>query len=357
MHEACQRRAAGRDAAPTRRHSPRFSDRVEAIKVLLPELTNVPELADRFLREIKVLATLEHPHIAALRTAQRIDNQLVMVMELVEGVTVEEKLKNGPLPVDQAVDIIAQVLSALNYAHARGVIHRDIKPANMMVTEGGVVKLMDFGIAKAAGDRKLTMTGTTLGSLFYMSPEQIKGVDLDPRSDLYSLGVSLYEMVTGARPFKGDSDFSIMSAHLETPPVPPVEVDPRLPAALNEIILMSIVKDPAKRFQSATAFGAAIASVGGHVPAPSRGQAATDEGGGSRSVRARDGSAAQRFQPSRAVYGSGGGSACAGFGGGCHPGPQVAAHTSRGEPRLHAAGIAPGGVHRAAARAVAARAD
>jgi serine/threonine-protein kinase len=243
-----------------------ISDRVEAIKVLLPELTNVPELADRFLREIKVLATLEHPHIAALRTAQRIDNQLVMVMELVEGVTVEDKLKGGPLPVDQAVDIIAQVLSALSYAHARGVIHRDIKPANMMVTEGGVVKLMDFGIAKAAGDRKLTMTGTTLGSLFYMSPEQIKGVDLDQRSDLYSLGVALYEMVTGARPFKGDSDFSIMSAHLETQAVPPIEVDPRLPAALNEIILMSIVKDPAKRFQSAAAFGAAIASVGGRVP-------------------------------------------------------------------------------------------
>lgn len=243
-----------------------ISDRVEAIKVLLPELTNVPELADRFLREIKVLATLEHPHIAALRTAQRIDNQLVMVMELVEGVTVEDKLKGGPLPVDQATDIVAQVLSALSYAHARGVIHRDIKPANMMVTEGGVVKLMDFGIAKAAGDRKLTMTGTTLGSLFYMSPEQIKGGELDPRSDLYSLGVSLYEMVVGARPFKGDSDFSIMSAHLETQPVPPVEVDPRLPAALNEIILMSIVKDPAKRFQSAAAFGAAIASVGGRVP-------------------------------------------------------------------------------------------
>ncbi len=244
-----------------------ISDRVEAIKILLPELTNVPELADRFLREIKVLATLEHPHIAALRTAQRIDNQLVMVMELVEGVTVEDKLKNGPLPVDQAVDIVAQVLSALSYAHARGVIHRDIKPANMMVTEGGVVKLMDFGIAKAAGDRKLTMTGTTLGSLFYMSPEQIKGGDLDPRSDLYSLGVSLYEMVTGARPFKGDSDFSIMSAHLEMQPVPPVEVDPRMPAALNEIILMSIAKDPAKRFQTAAAFGAAIASVGGRVPA------------------------------------------------------------------------------------------
>ncbi|HSW49762.1 MAG TPA: serine/threonine-protein kinase [Bryobacteraceae bacterium] len=244
-----------------------ISDRVEAMKVLLPDLANVPELADRFVREIKVLATLDHPGIAALRTAQRIDNQLVMIMELVEGTTLEDRLKTGPLPVAEAMSCVSQVLSALSYAHARGVIHRDIKPANMMVTEGGVVKLMDFGIAKAAGDRKLTMTGTTMGSLYYMSPEQIKGGELDARSDLYSLGVSMYELVTGARPFRGDSDFSIMSAHLEKEPVPPVEVDPRLPADLNEIILMSIAKDPAKRFQSADAFAGAIRSVSGIPPA------------------------------------------------------------------------------------------
>ncbi|MFB3776372.1 MAG: serine/threonine-protein kinase [Bryobacteraceae bacterium] len=244
-----------------------ISDRVEAMKVLLPDLANVPELADRFVREIKVLATLDHPGIAALRTAQRIDNQLVMIMELVEGTTLEDRLKTGPLPAAEALNYISQVLSALSYAHARGVIHRDIKPANMMVTEGGVVKLMDFGIAKAAGDRKLTMTGTTMGSLYYMSPEQIKGGELDARSDLYSLGVSMYELVTGARPFHGDSDFSIMSAHLEKEPVPPVEVDPKLPAELNEIILMAIAKDPAKRFQSADAFGAAVRSVAGLPPA------------------------------------------------------------------------------------------
>ena len=246
-----------------------ISDRVEAMKVLLPDLANVPELADRFMREIKVLAGLEHPNIAALRTAQRIDNQLVMVMELVEGVTLQDRLEQGRLPVPEALEYIAQVLSALSYAHARGVIHRDIKPANMMVTAGGAVKLMDFGIAKAAGDRKLTMTGTTMGSLYYMSPEQIKGAaSWIARSDLYSFGVSLYELVTGARPFHGDSDFSIMSAHLESEPVPPIDVDPQLPAALNEIILLSIAKDPAKRFQSADAFRSALGSVSGGAPVP-----------------------------------------------------------------------------------------
>ena len=245
-----------------------ISDRVEAMKVLLPDLSGVPELADRFLREIKVLAGLDHPNIAALRTAQRIDNQLVMVMELVDGFTLEDRLKTGPIPVAEALDYATQALSALSYAHARGVIHRDIKPANIMVTPEALVKLMDFGIAKAAGDRKLTMTGTTLGSLYYMSPEQIRAGEPDARSDLYSFGVSLYELVTGARPFRGDSDFSIMSAHLEKQPVPPIEVDPKLPPALNEIILMSIAKDPAKRFQSAAAFQSAIQSLGGSRPAP-----------------------------------------------------------------------------------------
>jgi len=247
-----------------------ISDRIEAMKVLLPDLANVPELADRFMREIKVLAGLEHPNIAALRTAQRVDNQLIMVMELVEGVTLQDRLEQGRLPVSEALDYSAQVLSALSYAHARGVIHRDIKPANMMVTAGGTVKLMDFGIAKAAGDRKLTMTGTTLGSLYYMSPEQIRGGELDPRSDLYSFGISLYEIVTGARPFHGDSDFSLMTAHLQAEPVPPIDVDPQLPAALNEIILLSIAKDPAKRFQSADAFRSALGSVSGGAPAPPR---------------------------------------------------------------------------------------
>ncbi|HUS07374.1 MAG TPA: protein kinase [Bryobacteraceae bacterium] len=240
-----------------------ISERVEAMKVLLPNLESDPELADRFMREIKVQASLDHPNIAGLHTAQRVGNQLIMIMEYVEGSTLESILHQGRLPIAQGVEYVRQVLSALSYAHARGIIHRDIKPANMMVTGDGAVKLMDFGIAKMAADRKLTQTGRTVGSLYYMSPEQINGaVDLDPRSDLYSLGVSLYEILTGTRPFLGDSDYSIMAAHLNSVPVPPIQIDPRLPAALNEIILMAISRDPAQRFQTADAFRAALGSVG-----------------------------------------------------------------------------------------------
>jgi len=244
-----------------------ISDRVEAMKVLLPDLQGDAELADWFMREIKVQASLDHPNIAALHTALRLDNQLLMLMEYVEGVTIEAVLRSGRIPIDKAIDYTAQVLSALSYAHARGVVHRDLKPANMIITASGVVKLMDFGIAKMAADRKLTQTGRTVGSLYYMSPEQIKGAaDLDPRSDLYSLGISLYEMVTGSRPFQGDSEYSIMAAHLQTNPPPPIQVDPNLPPAVSDIILMSLEKDPAQRFQTADAFRAALLSVRGSAP-------------------------------------------------------------------------------------------
>ena len=239
-----------------------LSDRIEAMKVLLPDLEGNPGLADRFMREIKVQASLDHPNIAALHTALRIENQLVMLMEYVEGVTLDKMMESGPVSIDKAVDYISQVLSALAYAHARGVVHRDLKPANMMIMPNGVVKLMDFGIAKMTVDRKLTQTGSTVGSLYYMSPEQIKGAaDLDPRSDLYSIGVSLYEVVTGVRPFQGDSEYSIMAAHLQKDPPPPIQISPSLPAGLNEIILQVLEKEPAKRFQTADAFRNALLYV------------------------------------------------------------------------------------------------
>jgi eukaryotic-like serine/threonine-protein kinase len=238
-----------------------ITDRVEAMKVLLPDLAGRQELAARFQREIKLMASLNHPNIAALRTAFTADNQLYMVMEYVEGVTLADKLEKGAIPVNDAVNYISQVLSAVGYAHQQHIIHRDIKPANMMLTPQGVVKLMDFGIARAGEERSLTMTGTTMGSLSYMSPEQVKGEATDARSDLYSVGVSLYEFVTGQRPFTASSDYSIMAAHVKEAPKPPVDLHPGLPPALNEIILMAIAKDPALRFQSAEAFRNALSSV------------------------------------------------------------------------------------------------
>ena len=243
-----------------------ITDRIEAMKVLLPDLEGQEEVAARFLREIKLLAALNHPNIASLHTALTINNQLVMIMEYVEGTTLSSRLTNGAIPVSDALNYTDQVLNALNYAHQQRVIHRDIKPANMMLTPEGVVKLMDFGIARTDQEpAKLTAPGTTLGSINYMSPEQVKGASIDERSDLYSVGISLYEMVTGEKPFHGDSNFSIMAAHIQQTPTPPVQLQPHLPNGLNEIILTSIAKTPEERFQSADAFRNAIKSILGNL--------------------------------------------------------------------------------------------
>jgi eukaryotic-like serine/threonine-protein kinase len=238
-----------------------IADRVEAMKVLLPDLAGRQDLAARFLREIKVLAALNHPNIAALRTALTAGNQLVMIMEYVEGQSLAERLVHGPIATPDALSYIDQVLDALTYAHGRGVVHRDIKPANMMLTASGVVKLTDFGIARSTTDETITVAGTTTGSLSYMAPEQINGDPSDARSDLYSVGISLYEMVTGQRPFRADNDFHVMLAHLKEEPRPPLELQPSLPPALNGIILRAIAKHPGARFQSAHEFREALAGV------------------------------------------------------------------------------------------------
>jgi eukaryotic-like serine/threonine-protein kinase len=238
-----------------------LSDRVEAMKVLLPDLSEQQDLADRFLREIKVLASLHHPNIAELRTALTIGNQLVMIMEYVEGSTLGSRLQQGPIRYADAVAYFDQVLAALACAHAQHIVHRDIKPANIMLAPHGVVKLMDFGIARSGNDHGLTMTGTTLGSVSYMSPEQVRCEPLDGRSDLYSIGVSLYETITGLRPYVSDNNFEIMQAHLQVPATPPIELKPDLPPALSQLILMAMAKDPDQRFQTADALRAALHSV------------------------------------------------------------------------------------------------
>src|SRR5271165_2021615 len=252
-----------------------LSDRIEAMKVLLPDLAGRGDFVARFMREIKTLASLDHPNIAALRTAFTAGDQFIMIMEYVEGVTLSQRLEGGPFSLSDALNYTGQVLSALSYAHGKHVIHRDIKPGNMMLTPQGVMKLMDFGLARSADDVGLTATGLTLGSLDYASPEQVQSQPTDERSDLYSLGVSLYQMVTGKRMFSVTSSFSIMQAQVQEIPRPPIEIVPTLPQALNDIIMMSVAKDPAQRFQSADAFRNALSQVAASsAPQPAAGQGA-----------------------------------------------------------------------------------
>ena len=240
-----------------------LSDREEAMKVALPDLNSDPGLADRFLREIRLHASLEHPSIAALRTALRIDNQVLMIMELVEGVSLDERIRQGPLDVRAATRYVDQVLQALDYAHSRGIIHRDIKPANIILTKDDLVKLTDFGIARSASDRNLTQTGLALGSLYYMSPEQVQAMPADQRSDIYSLGVTFYEMVTGKRPIEGGSEYAILTAHLSHVPEPPGRLNPAVPIMLGAAIMRALAKQPQERFQSAADFRDALRLIEG----------------------------------------------------------------------------------------------
>jgi serine/threonine-protein kinase len=244
-----------------------ISNREEAIKILLPDLAADPDLAARFMAEIRTLAALEHPGIAQLRTAFQSQNQFVMVMELVEGTTLEQ-LAQTRIPPDQVLDYSSQILGALAYAHAHGVIHRDIKPANIMITAQGLVKLMDFGIAKSAEDVHLTRPGTTMGSASYMSPEQVRGDAVDGRTDLYSFGVMLYELLTGRKPFRADTAYSLLNAHLNEIPTAPMEVNPALSPELNDIVLRAMAKRPEERFQNAEEFRQAIRRRRKRRPAP-----------------------------------------------------------------------------------------
>ena len=209
----------------------------------------------------RLLATLHHPNIAALRTALTYENQLVMIIEYVEGETLANRVARAPMSTAEVVNYADQCLGALSYAHKQNIIHRDIKPANMMLTPDGVIKLMDFGIARSNKDGSLTSTGTTLGSLNYMPPEQVRGESADARSDIYSFGASLYEMLTGKLPFDTDSQYALMTAQLNSDPPPPITIRGDLPPALNQIILMCMAKDPDKRFQSADALRAALQTV------------------------------------------------------------------------------------------------
>lgn len=250
-----------------------ISDRIEAMKVLLSASSSSQDMLDRFTREIRVLAALNHPNIAALHTAFRHENQLVMIMEYVDGQDLRRCLVQG-ITMDQAVAYTRQVLMALDYAHSRSVIHRDIKPSNIMLTLDGRVKLLDFGIALATPDPRLTMTGAVVGSMHYIPPEQIYGEQPDERSDLYAMGVTLYEMLTGKLPIEGANYPQVIAAHLQHRPVPPHMVNARIPEGLSAVVMKALDKEKRDRWQTAKAFLGALDAV---YPA---GHAVSSEGHG-----------------------------------------------------------------------------
>jgi serine/threonine-protein kinase len=232
-----------------------ISQRTEALKLLRSDREGA-DLSERFRREIRVLASLSHPHIAQLHTAFQAGEQVAMVMEFVEGQDLQMKMRSPwPRRPVEGIDYVRQVLLALEYAHARGVIHRDIKPSNIVITPEGEAKLLDFGLAFSTADESSTRPGHVLGTLHYMSPEQVRGERADARADLYSTGAMLYEILTGRTPFSGN-DYEIMRAHVNTAPRHPAELNPSLPLSMCATILKAMEKDPAARYQSAAQFAA-----------------------------------------------------------------------------------------------------
>jgi eukaryotic-like serine/threonine-protein kinase len=251
-----------------------IAERFELLRILPRALQENREEVERFLREIKVHARLSHPNIVAFYNATELDNQLVMTSEFFEGITLERRLEVGLMPLKEALACMAQVLSALSYAHDQGVMHREISAANILLGPNSSVKLTGFGLAKSASDAQLTQAGTVMGWLEYMSPEQVKGMaTVDARTDIYSAGAVLYEMVTGQIPFVCKTEFALMKAHVTTPPAPPIGLKPDLPSDLNQIILTALAKDPGDRFQTAAQFHYALdrlAAVLYPAPPPER---------------------------------------------------------------------------------------
>src|SRR5580704_11032968 len=234
-------------------------DRFVAMKVLNPDLSRNPELVSRFRAEAKAQANLNHTNLATLYAFLVQDGTAVMVMEYVDGETFAQMIRRrGPIPEVEAIPLFRQALLGIGYAHHAGSLHRDIKPSNLMLNKNGLVKVMDFGIAKVMGARGMTRTGTQLGTLAYMSPEQIQNRNVDIRSDVYELGITLYEMLTGHLPFESDSEFQIMQDHVYTPPPPPSKYYPYINKGVENVILKSIEKNSDARFQTVEQFGAAL---------------------------------------------------------------------------------------------------
>ena len=228
--------------------------RYVAVKILRDEFTTDEEFIKRFEVEAQSAARLTHPNIVSIYDVGVEDNLYYIVMELIQGKTLKEIIveEKGPLPWKWSVNVAIQIASALEMAHKNNIIHRDIKPHNIIITEDGIAKVTDFGIAKAVSNSTITAFGTTIGSVHYFSPEHARGGYTDAKSDLYSLGVVMYEMVTGRVPFDADTPVSVALKHMQEEPEEPIEINPNLPVAVNKIIMKALKKDVTLRYQTAS---------------------------------------------------------------------------------------------------------
>jgi eukaryotic-like serine/threonine-protein kinase len=241
-----------------------------AMKSLRPELLNDTNFLERFRVEATSLARLNHPNITTIYSLIPDEKNLYMVMELVRGHTLDDILQKRKAPIDirESLAIIAQAADGLAYAHSMGVIHRDIKPANLMIAENGVLKIMDFGIARVRGSQRLTRTGSIVGTLAYMAPEQLRGEEGDEASDLYSLAIVLYEMLSGSPPFGATSEYDLMQAQINQRPERLIPRVPGLESAVESALLRALAKKPAQRFSSTRAFSDALGASALRLDAP-----------------------------------------------------------------------------------------